>query len=326
MQSGSIENSDASAATQGKVTTGEQLNVLKIYPLDGRLIAESQSWVSVVEVLNEVKKSLLLRYGSHHRAISVTAALRLLSGTNRKHLSALLKEAGAQDKAIPSRSNPLISSPLKKVQQDAVRHTVDRIIQQNIIRSIRQQYLRQQRLSAATNLPQFCNESAVNNVQAEALQNEVLTDTPLETHTENIIYSTLDHHHVFYASAESEIAIEALLNTVRLHCVESIKVSGTENFRRLVWLQAAALGMHIEGYAHTEADRRALFMRTDISAHANIRSSYMPAKAFQQTVMKAIAGKNPLMELSDTEQDYLLRRVRKNIVESGQQHQAEASA
>jgi hypothetical protein len=326
MQNKTTDNSDANSATPAILATSRQMKVFKIYPLDSRPIAESQSWISVVQVLNEVRKRILLRYGLHHRFISVTAALSLLSGTNRKDLSAFLKEADAQDKAIPSPSNPLLSSQLKKVQQDAVRHTVDRIIQQNIIRSIRQQYLRQQRLSAATNLPQFCNESAVNNVQAEALQNEVLTDTPLETHTENIIYSTLDHHHVFYASAESEIAIEALLNTVRLHCVESIKVSGTENFRRLVWLQAAALGMHIEGYAHTEADRRALFMRTDISAHANIRSSYMPAKAFQKTVMKAITGKNPLMELSATERDYLLQRVRQNIVDSGQQHQAEASA
>ncbi len=51
----------------------------------------------------------------------------------------------------------------------------------------------------------------------------------------------------------------------------------------------------------------------------------MPAKAFQQAVIKAIAGKAPMMDLSAAERDYLLQRLRQNIVDSGQQHQAEAS-
>lgn len=214
---------------------------------------------------------------------------------------------------------------LVQAQQDTVRDTVNRIIQQNIINNLRQQHLRQQRPLLTVNTPQF-NHVADSKAHTEALNSEVLSEAPVSAQTQNAIYSSLDYHHAYYAGAESEIAVEALINSASLRCAGSIKVIGTERFRRLAWLHAAALGMYIEGYAHTETDRQALFMRTDMTAHANIRPCYMPAKAFQQTVIKAITGKTPFPDLSATERDYLLQRVRQNIVENGQQHQAEASA
>lgn len=323
MQNISTDNADASTASQGKVATGRQLQVFKIYPLDSRPVAESQSWVSVVQVLNEVKKRILLRYRLHHRFISVTVALRLLNTADRKDLSEFLNVAAKQGVVITPALNTPQSNALVQAKQDTVRDTVNRIIQQNIINNLRQQHLRQQR--PLLTAPQFNHGAADSEAYAEAPSNEVLTATPIAAQTKNAIYSSLDHHHAYYAAADSEIAVEALINSASLRCAGSIIVVGTERFRRLAWLHAAALGMYIEGYAHTETDRQALFMRTDTSAHANIRPCYMPAKAFQQTVIKAITSKAPMMDLSAAEREYLLQRVRQNVAESSQQHQAEAS-
>lgn len=306
MQNISTDNADASTASQGKVANGRQLQVFKIYPLDSRPVAESQSWVSVVRVLSEVKKRILLRYGLHHRFISATTALRLLNAADRKDLSASLDPA----------FNMPQSNALVQARQDTVRDTVNRIIQQNIIKNLRQQHLSQQRPAMMVNSVQL----------TDTADSKAQTETPCEAHTQNAVYSIFDHHHVFYAGAESEIALETLLSSLHLQGVASIKVVGTERFRRLAWLHAAALGMHIEGYAHTEMDRQALFMRTDTSTHANIRPCYMPAKAFQKTVMKAITSKTPMMDLSAAEREYLLQRVRQNIVDSNQQYKAEATA
>lgn len=321
MQNKSTNNADASTVSQGKVATGRQLQVLKIYPLDSRPVAESQSWVSIVQVVNEVKKRILLRYGLHHRFISATAALRLLNVADRKDLSDFLNVATKQGVVINPALNTPHSNALAKVQQDAV----NRIIQHNIIKNLRQQHLRQQRPLLIVNTARF-NHVADSNAHVEELSNEVLTETPIAAQTKNAIYSTLDHHHAYYSGAESDIAVEALINSVSLRCVGSIKVVGTERFRRLAWLHAAALGMYIEGYAHTETDRQALFMRTDMSAHANIRPCYMPAKAYQQAVIKAITSRTPFPDLSAAEREYLLQRVRQNIVDSNQQYQAEATA
>ena len=317
MQNKTTDNLDANSATPAIVATSRQMQVFKIYPLDSRPIAESQSWISVVQVLNELRKRILLRYGLHHRFISVTAALRLLNSVDRKDFSAILKVVAKHGAAIEPAFNTPQSKALAQAQQDTVQHIVNYIIQQNIIKHLRQQHVRQQQSPAEVKALQFKDDATTSKVQPKAI---------IEEHTNNAIYSTLDHHHVFHAGAESEISVEALLNSLRLRCLGSIKVVGTERFRRLAWLHAASLGMYIEGYSHTETDRQALFMRTNMTDHANIRPCYMPTKAFQKTVMKAIAGNNPLMNLSVTERDYLLQRVMQNVRVSSQHQESEVFA
>ena len=43
---------------------------------------------------------------------------------------------------------------------------------------------------------------------------------------------------------------------------DEIKVSGTETFRKEVWLEAASRGMHVKGYVPSEQDKAELAKRT----------------------------------------------------------------
>lgn len=68
--------------------------------------------------------------------------------------------------------------------------------------------------------------------------------------------------------SNSEQVAETMVTIARARGWDEIKVSGTETFRKEVWLEAAAHGMHVKGYTPTEIDKAELAKRTrDVEAN-----------------------------------------------------------
>ena len=68
--------------------------------------------------------------------------------------------------------------------------------------------------------------------------------------------------------SNSEQVAETMVTIARARGWDEIKVSGTETFRKEVWVEAAAHGMHVKGYTPTEVDKAELTKRTrDIEAN-----------------------------------------------------------
>lgn len=62
--------------------------------------------------------------------------------------------------------------------------------------------------------------------------------------------------------SNSEAVAETMVHIAKARGWDEIKVSGSETFRREVWLEAAASGMHVKGYTPTEQDKAELAKRT----------------------------------------------------------------
>lgn len=62
--------------------------------------------------------------------------------------------------------------------------------------------------------------------------------------------------------SNSEQIAEAMVSIARARGWDEIKVSGSETFRREVWLEASTHGMHVKGYTPSEVDKAELAKRT----------------------------------------------------------------
>lgn len=62
--------------------------------------------------------------------------------------------------------------------------------------------------------------------------------------------------------SNSEQIAEVMVSIARARGWDEIKVTGSETFRREVWLEAAAHGMHVKGYKPSAVDKAALAQRT----------------------------------------------------------------
>lgn len=62
--------------------------------------------------------------------------------------------------------------------------------------------------------------------------------------------------------SNSENVAESMVRIAEARGWDEIKVSGTETFRKEVWLEAASRGMHVKGYAPSEQDKAELAKRT----------------------------------------------------------------
>lgn len=68
--------------------------------------------------------------------------------------------------------------------------------------------------------------------------------------------------------SNSEQVAETMVTIARARGWDEIKVSGTETFRKEVWLEAAAHGMQVKGYTPSEIDKAELAKRTrDVEAN-----------------------------------------------------------
>ena len=103
-----MDNTDANSANDAIDATGQHVRIIKIYPLDGKPVAESQLWVAVTQIQNEISKRLFLRDGHQHRLISVQTALSLLPRDDQKDLSAILKLVSNKGGSSPAITNNAI--------------------------------------------------------------------------------------------------------------------------------------------------------------------------------------------------------------------------
>jgi hypothetical protein len=130
---------------------------------------------------------------------------------------------------------------------------------------------------------------------------------------------------------------------------DEIKVTGTENFRKEVWMEAAARGMHVKGYKPSEADKASLEARVrtrdaNTVEQAQTREQTKPTKeqeraaAFQNDGKAEALKKHPELagayaaqaaamkkldstELSDKEKTVVRARINENLnknIEKGQ--------
>lgn len=278
-----MNSADENFVRNTKDATGYRLRVIKIYPLDGKPVTNSQLWIAVAQVHNELTKRLFLRDGQQHRLISKTSAFSLLSDANKKDLSAILKAT--------SNKGGLFPSNLVNVIENIQNHTLN---------SQGQSFI-----SKPSGQYSGCMDVIhVSNSQADASQS-------------------------LSATSNNPIDIAALVQMAQLKSWGSIKVSGSEFFRRQVWLEAASRGMYIEGYAYTEEDRQTLFMLVPQSVQEHIRPEYRPVNTQNKRLLKSVAiieskSKNikkqnnvdsdnqrelDILDLSEQELTYLLMRV-----------------
>ncbi len=79
--------------------------------------------------------------------------------------------------------------------------------------------------------------------------------------------------------SNSEQIAESMVRIAEARGWDEIKVSGSETFRREVWLEAASRGMHVKGYEPSEQDKAHLVKRSNDRQANNVESADSPAKA-----------------------------------------------
>ena len=79
--------------------------------------------------------------------------------------------------------------------------------------------------------------------------------------------------------SNSEQIAESMVRIAEARGWDEIKVSGSEAFRREVWLEAASRGMHVKGYEPSEQDKAHLVKRSNDRQANNVESVDSPAKA-----------------------------------------------
>ena len=79
--------------------------------------------------------------------------------------------------------------------------------------------------------------------------------------------------------SNSEQIAESMVRIAEARGWDEIKVSGSETFRREVWLEAASRGMHVKGYEPSEQDKAHLAKRSNDRQANNVESTDSPAKA-----------------------------------------------
>ena len=280
-----MDNSDANSVSITNDGVSQPIQVIKVFPLDGKPVAESQFWVAVAQLPNESIKRLFLRDGQQHRLISKQSALNLLSSGNEKDLYTLLKVTTNKGGSAPA------VSPNK----------IERI----------------------NNHPLF---NQVNVIDGQNAANEQLLGLS-DTHINNQESLLEQKNSTFSTASTNLIAITELVQRAQLESWGAIKVTGSDFFRKQVWLEAAARGLYVEGYMHTEDDRTALLKRIPQHLHSRIRSEYKPITTQKKVFLKNTPeikanssnhqkitsndyqNKVNILDLSEQELTYLLMRV-----------------
>ena len=79
--------------------------------------------------------------------------------------------------------------------------------------------------------------------------------------------------------SNSEQVADSLVRIAHARGWEEIKVSGKEEFKREVWLEASAQGMKVKGYSPSEEDKAALVARTSKSAQQESPSNAVESQS-----------------------------------------------
>jgi hypothetical protein len=87
--------------------------------------------------------------------------------------------------------------------------------------------------------------------------------------------------------SNSENIAESMVRIAEARGWDEIKVSGSETFRKEVWLEAASRGMHIKGYSPTEQDKVELANRVSKSETNKIEKENKPFRAREKEAEEA---------------------------------------
>lgn len=87
--------------------------------------------------------------------------------------------------------------------------------------------------------------------------------------------------------SNSEAIAESMVRIAEARGWDEIKVTGTETFRREVWLEAAARGMHVKGYSPSEQDHAALAARLRESATNTVEKDNLRFRARENSGERA---------------------------------------
>lgn len=89
--------------------------------------------------------------------------------------------------------------------------------------------------------------------------------------------------------SNSENIAESMVRIAEARGWDEIKVSGSETFRKEVWLEAAARGMHVKGYSPTEQDKAELAKKVSESDLNKIEKDSKPFRAREKETEEAKA-------------------------------------
>ena len=96
--------------------------------------------------------------------------------------------------------------------------------------------------------------------------------------------------------SNSEAIAESMVRIAEARGWDEIKVTGSETFRKEVWLEAASRGMHIKGYSPSEQDKAELAKRVSASESNKIEKDNKPFRARENEAEAAPAdSKNKRM-------------------------------
>lgn len=79
--------------------------------------------------------------------------------------------------------------------------------------------------------------------------------------------------------SNSEAIAESMVRIAEARGWDEIKVSGSETFRKEVWLEAASRGMHVKGYSPSEQDKAELTKRMSQSEANKVEKDNKPFRA-----------------------------------------------
>lgn len=90
--------------------------------------------------------------------------------------------------------------------------------------------------------------------------------------------------------SNSENIADAMVRIAEARGWDEIKVSGSETFRREVWLEAASRGMHVKGYSPTEQDKAELAKRVNEFEANQVEKDNKPFRAREKEAEEVKPG------------------------------------
>ena len=93
--------------------------------------------------------------------------------------------------------------------------------------------------------------------------------------------------------ANSENIARSMVRIAEARGWDEIKVSGSESFRKQVWLEAAARDMDVKGYTPTETDKALLAKRLSESEASKVAKEDKPSRARENTMAESFAKDSP---------------------------------
>ena len=102
--------------------------------------------------------------------------------------------------------------------------------------------------------------------------------------------------------SNSEAIAESMVRIAEARGWDEIKVSGSETFRKEVWLEAASRGIHVKGYSPSEQDKAELAKRMSQTEANKVEKENKPFRARENEDAKEVKAQaeSPNKRMSDS--------------------------